>query len=71
VTEKWWKQLPFWILIAINVPAIYGIGKGLASDAGAGSGMGDFLGMIIPVAIIALIVFDVIYLYVWSKARRE
>jgi hypothetical protein len=74
------KLLPLIILIAINVPAIIGlVPMGIEASDTSGSGpeagplaIGEGFGVL--ALILALIIFDIIYLAVWafkSNPRRE
>ena len=58
------------ILIGINILAIWGIATRFGSDASTGSGAYDALGTLIFFAIIALVIFDLLYLY-WSQRTKK
>ena len=64
--------IPLWILVAINVPAIIGLVRlwGEASDTSGLSGQAGLMaigaGFGVVALIVALFVFDLIYLVVWA-----
>jgi hypothetical protein len=66
------KLLPLWILIAINIPAIIVLvpmGREASDTSGSGPEAGPMAigeGFGVLALILALIIFDIIYLAIWA-----